>query len=154
MKKAEVFSLIAGTIGLVVDVIALSSFLRIDRHADPMDFEEAWPLWSILLLVYGWFLVSWFFTRVGWRRERRRRHHRTNFQTIAGISVLGVGLLMLPIAMMIIHPFIWNMEGAGNDAFEKTGGLVLMTMITLGFIGGAIFLAMGSLMTLIYDDVD
>lgn len=156
MKKAEIFSLVAGVLGFAVDLIALLSLLHTNQELSEVGLQGTWPLWSIILLVYSWLLISWFLTTLGWRREQRRHPSRiynitsTPFLNVAVASVAGSGILFIPITLMIIYPLTWNQ---GGDLLVNISGLAVSSILAVSLIGAAIFGAVMCLMPLIHDDV-
>lgn len=105
MSNLERFGLISGIIGLVSDLIALTTFvLGYWQPATSNQTNGGMPAILIvvtgLLIFYGWVVISWVLTRRKYLIQKRRRQKKL-FES-SGDAVLGVGIFVAPIYLLWI----------------------------------------------------
>ena len=164
---------------MVADSIALSFFF-LQRVSGDQSETTILPISSKVLIVfcmtYGWFIISWMLVRRWWTKKKtvtrqitRYRKGRfivkgnrslSSFAEKAGGTVAAIGLLLLPLQMQFLSmllPFddpMFHGRPMPTDRIQHFMFIVLASLVTLAGIGAAIFLAMGSLMPVIYDDME
>ena len=152
MRRTEIFSLAAGCIGLVADLIALSHFVE-TRRATPHDADSSGPtLWFILLLLYGWFLVCWFVFQ--YARSRDYEHSLAGAEDeiqLLGSIVVATGVLLLPIVAIILYPLVWKFDA---ETHQRVVGLFFSSLIATAVAGGGIFVAVVGLDAIVADAKD
>jgi hypothetical protein len=161
MKKREIFSLAAGVLGFIVDAIALSVFIAQRSFRGPHQGAGYFSrTWGILLLIYGWFLVSW--TLSQWRLNRKA----ANLSPLAGkdatpashiimTAVVSIGILLLPIAFMIASDFLRDFQGSMPSeslGFEYLSDLVLLSLVPMSAAGVVVFGATYGLLGIINNE--
>jgi len=160
MKKSEVFALIAGVLGFVVDVIALVSFIGHAAHgaADTGSLPRSL---AIVLLVYGWFIVSWVLAqwRITAKAKGKQEPVLPNYSTeeirpfhMAMLAVIVVGLLLLPIAIMIAYDILRAVKGASAFDIESLTIIIPLCLLSMGGIGGAVFVAIMCALAIFNDE--
>ncbi len=137
MKRAELFALSAGTIGLIADAIGLSAFLfqRASVSSPGTETSLLLKLIAVFSLIYGWFIISWILVRRSWiktypikssdvsdgsltrseRRAMRRNRKFPNFdafQKKVRYTVIGIGVLLLPLQILFFSTVL-SVQDAG-----------------------------------------
>lgn len=147
LLKIEKFNLIVAVVGLIADFIGISTFLAGVLIFDKIGASPGYVLFkmcSALVFVYGWFVLAWVLTKKSLNRiERSFRRYRSLY-TIAGSSTTGVGLFLLPIAIIWYIAFVTQ-----NDILL----FVPFYILALAFCGLSIFIGLVVLMSSVYDDL-
>lgn len=107
MTKLEKISLFFGFVTLLADLASLLTFatgLLSFEEVVPVsvDFNSALLLYkslTFLFLAYGWLVFSWYLTR---RSLNLKRGKRSSLSTRSSKAVSGMGLLLVPIAIVWI----------------------------------------------------
>lgn len=162
MSRYEKFALFAGIIGLVADILTLSTFatLRIGGHGEVQAFAPP-SVRAIVAFafIYSWLIVCWFPIRrayllfsernrtVQWssRESRLSAHSRAFWQYVAS-AVFAVAILSSPLAFLLLK---FCFPSLGDNA-----GYALTTALFQMGIGFAICIVMVLAMPVIYGDME
>src|SRR5262245_36210708 len=72
MRNPERFAFVAGVLGFIVDLIALGTFVASGWGSTEVRSGSggvfALQIWGALVLIYGWFIVTWFLVRRNYHR--------------------------------------------------------------------------------------
>lgn len=158
MKKQGIFALVAGALGFVVDAIALTTFLADVSLAKSNQSVSTFPrTWGVLLLVYGWILVSWSLAQ--WKISRRDNsptfttvESETPAREIVIVIVMVVGLLLLPLAFLIVSDFLRDAQGVASLDLERVVNLIFFTLVSMGLTGVAVFGVTYGLLSIVNDE--
>lgn len=158
MKRREIFALVAGILGFVVDAIAIAAFFAQVSPVDAASKETSFPrVWGILLLVYGWFLVAWVLSQ--WKLTRmtadRGKPTKENpARDVVGSTVVAIGLLLLPIAILIGYDFLREIQGADIPRLEEWALLLAGALAFMLSAGAIVFGAIYGLLYVTNDEID
>ncbi len=159
MRKQEIFALVAGILGFIVDIIGLATFFTDVPLARPNQSLSTFPrTWGILLLVYGWFLVSWSLAQ--WKIARRDDYlltatpglHETPVTQIVFVIVMVVGFLLLPIAFLIVADFLRDVQGDKPFDLERIVDLIFFSFVSMGLTGVVVFAVTYGLLSIVNDE--
>jgi hydrogenase-4 membrane subunit HyfE len=158
MKRRELFTFVAGILGFIVDAIAFAAYLAQAMHLGATSNTISVPnIWGILVLIYGWFLVSWILTQRKLARTAARREILTiesPVRDVVGSSVTAIGLLLLPLAFMIAYGFLRGSQGAEKPGLEVWAFTLSGLLASMVVAGAIIFGAIYGLLDLTSDPVD
>jgi|SRR4051812_42763027 len=158
MKRRELFTLIAGILGFIVDAIAFAAYLAQALHFGTTSSTISVPqIWGILVLIYGWFLVSWILAQRKLARTAASRETLTRespVHEVVGSSVMAIGLLLLPLAFMIAYGFLRGSQGAEKPGLEEWAFMLSGLLASMVAAGAVIFGAIYGLLDMTSDAVD
>jgi hypothetical protein len=108
MSKLERFGFISGIIGLIADLIGLTTFvLGFWSFQQPDTSGLAIPtlvkIFSAIVWLYGWTAISWFLIRRSF--VQRNRPQEFDFESIATNVVTNIGAFVLPVFWLWAWPF-------------------------------------------------
>ncbi|HEY2289666.1 MAG TPA: hypothetical protein VGM86_03085 [Thermoanaerobaculia bacterium] len=105
-------------------------------------------------MVYGWFLVSYILAQ--WRLTRRAANLTVTYETparyIVIVAVAVVGLLLLPIAFMIVSDFVRDSQGVKPLDFEGIVDLLVFSLFSMVVVGTFVFIAAYGLLGIINEE--
>jgi hypothetical protein len=126
MSRAEKFALYVGIVGLAANILTIiASALTITDSSGSISFQlipgtqqipilDLLKTLSTLLLIYGWFTISWFLVRryfLSWLKTFKKLQnahsyrdaeiHIGKFQKRAFTTILSIGILIFPIGILV-----------------------------------------------------
>ena len=137
LSKGEKFNLISAIIGLIADFIGISTFLAGILQFGGSSSSAGYVLFKMstaLVFVYGWFIVAWVFTRRGLNRIEMSFRRYRSLDSIAGFSTLGVGVFLLPLAIIWYIAFIFSNSSLfpiDYGFFEVVSGLLIWVCLII-----------------------
>jgi hypothetical protein len=143
MKKAEIFALVVGIIGVVADILTIGTFVaswtREPQYGQPQ-MSASFAALVVVSLVYSWLIISWFLTHRSyslWEEDvaptiqwanylSKRKWHARIFTQKMIASVCGTAIAF---SLLVVTAFCVFSGGAH---------------VTSDYIGSAIFAMAGS----------
>jgi len=168
VKRSGIFALIAAVLGFVVDLIGLATFIAQAAHRPIVKGVMTFPrVWAILLLIYGWFVVScvmaqWRITAEARKKEAGKRSSpfsslsreplRPSF--IVVLSVIAMGVLLLPIAVMIGYDIQTTASAPHSVEAQDFIGVLFGSLVSMALVGFGVFVAIMAALELLNHDVE
>jgi hypothetical protein len=170
MGKPERFTLIAGILAFVVDILTLGTFAGAVAGTEiPMSLR----IWIALAMFYGWFVASWVLVRrsflrhqlaakervsklFSYSRELSERPWSLDKRVLAVVS--GIGCVLLPIALLFGYPILRQAipnPQAVDQPLVLLGDLALFvgSVVVLFVFGAFVVGAVHVLMPVVYEEM-
>lgn len=158
MSKIERFSLLTAIIGLVADVIGISTFLAAVWATSSLNVPSSgimvlFHIASPFLFLYAWFSICWFTVR---RSFLRRNDNQWLLSDTTYRTVLGTGLLLSPLLM------VWWTSMSASSAPSTVESLsmiaewaqaLLPVFIICSILGSVVLATVVSLLPVIHTDM-
>lgn len=156
MTRAESFVLVLGLLGLAADLLAIVTFFVPSIAAASPTIERTGILFGSML--YGWFIVSWLLVRRYFVVSHKKRQYVPLFPKVRD-TVGGIGICLLPLQYVMLASVlpsthaVFALEGRQANPVEWSLGIFFLSAISLAVIGALIWLALISLLPVIYEDI-
>ena len=159
--KVELLAFLAGIVGFVADAVTLFSILsgQLTPSVNGTSFV-------VLSLVYGWFITAWVLVRRNYCRyhalPKEKRPQRVEsygsfprdweLDTVLFSSVFPLGIILSPAALILLYRWARSL-GSAQPSLQVVPLTVVVSLLSLTFIGGLVSFAIRFLMPLVYDDM-
>lgn len=133
MSKLEQFGLASGIIGLIADLIGLTTFVLgfwgfEQSDSSGVSMGVLFRIATIFVIFYGWIVISWILVRRSYVKRNKRQKY--NFNASVNQSVDSLQVFIAPILILwalSLFTWVWDLDTYAEDAqIEATRVAIVM----------------------------